>query len=209
MALFVQCMLSVAVQDRCIIPTVIFGQAISPVSSPVIPQLQLHNISLTQLYMPRALFVWLYLFRTCGPQLCGSAPSFLQLYLARQSLLQAVLLFCSFNCTIYHLHSCTYPGHCLYCSICSGHVFHGCSGPRNHSCGYIWPGIQSCKQVCYSTALIAKYITYIVVHTQDIVRMALFVQDMWSAAVWVHIIIPMVIFGQAITPASSPIILWL
>ena len=128
------------------------------------------------------MFVWLYLFRTCFPWLCWTAPSFLQLYLARQSVLQAVLLFCSFNCTIYHLHSCTCPGHCLYGSICLGHVFHSCVGLWHHSYGYIWPGNQSCEQSYYSMALIAQYITYIVVHAQGIACMALFVHDMFSVA---------------------------
>ena len=126
--------------------------------------------------MPRALFVWLYLFSACFPQLCKTVASFPQLYLARQSVLWAVLFFCGFHCTIYHLHTrCTCPWHCLYGSICLVHAFHGCVGPLRHSCGYIWPGNHSCKQAYYSMALIAQYITYIVVHTQDIVCMALFV----------------------------------
>ena len=127
------------------------------------------------MYMPRALFVWLYLFSACFARLCRTAASFPWLYLARQSFLQAVLLFCGFNCTIYHLHSCTHPGHCLYGSICLGHVDRSCGGPCHHSHSYIWPGNHSCEQSYYSTALIAQYITYIVVHTQAIVCMALFV----------------------------------
>ena len=160
--------------------------------------------------MPRALFVWLNLFRTCALWLCGSAPSFMQLYLARQSLLQAVLLFHGFNCIIYHLHSCTYPGHCFYASICSGHDFHGCSGLQHHSRGYIWPGNQSCKQACYSTALIAQYITYIlVVCIQGIVCMALFVWNMFTAAVLVHSIILAAIFDHAMALASRTCVLHL
>ena len=156
-----------------------------------------------------ALFVWLYLFRACLPRLCESAPSFPRLYLARKSLLRAVLLFHSFNCTIYHLHSCTYPEHCFYASICSGHVFHSCSGLQNHSHGYIWPGNQSCKQACYSAALIAQYITYIVVQIQGIVCMALFVWNMFTAAVLVHSIILVAIFDHAMAPASRTCVLHL
>ena len=126
--------------------------------------------------MPRTLFVWLYLGRACFLWLCWTAASFLQLYLARRSFLWAVLLFCGFHYTIYHLHRCKCPGHCLYGSICLVHAFRSFVRLLHHSHSYIWPGNQSCGQYFSSVAFIAQYITYILdVHAHGIVCMALFV----------------------------------